>query len=42
MNREQNSGTKSGEKHTKRMAPVLNDPKDNISIPCKIEALRLW
>jgi hypothetical protein len=24
------------------MAPVLNDPNDNISIPCKIQVLRLW
>jgi len=28
--------TKMGEKLTKRMAPVLNDPNDSISIPCQI------
>jgi hypothetical protein len=29
---------KDGEKKlTKRMAPVLNDPNDSISIPCKIK-----
>jgi hypothetical protein len=27
---------------TKRMAPVLNDPNESISIPFKIEVLRFW
>jgi hypothetical protein len=25
--------------HTKRIAPVLNDPSDSISIPCKIKRI---
>jgi hypothetical protein len=37
----QTNAKKSGKKLTNRMAPVLNDPKDNISIPYKIEVLRL-
>jgi hypothetical protein len=30
--------------HTKRIAPVLNDPSDSISIPCKIKTdiLKFW
>jgi len=31
-----------GKTLTKRMAPVLNDPNDSISIPCEIEVLRFW
>jgi len=33
---------KEGKKHTKRMAPVLKEPRESISIPCKRYRWSYW